>query len=157
MCVFGVSHLGHQTSKTFPLHCPSPEQCDEAGKLAEEVKVRARPEAGGDGGDGVGDELAGDLVRVGRREAGLGAQPAPEHLPADRQQARHEAVRLEEGAHPGARAPEGSRALDHPPLFELQASGLSFQLSCQTLKNTFLTITKVWFLAFAINQLLKWK
>ena len=133
MCVFGVSHLGHQTSKTFPLlHCPSPpEQCDEAtGKLAEEVKVRARPaEAGGDGGDrdGVGDELAGDLVRVGRREAGLGAEPAAEHLPADGQQARHEALRIEEGAHPGARAPEGRRTLDHPPMLELQASGLTFK------------------------------
>ena len=91
-------------------------------EMVEKVKVCARPK-GGDGGDRVGDELEGDLVRVGRREAGLGAEPAAEHLSADGQQAGDEAVRLEEGADPGAGATEGRRPLDHTPLLKLQASG----------------------------------
>ena len=91
-------------------------------EMVEKVKVCARPK-GGNGGDRVGDELEGDLVRVGRREAGLGAEPAAEHLSADGQQAGDEAVRLEEGADPGAGATEGRRPLDHTPLLKLQASG----------------------------------
>ena len=44
-------------------------------------------------------------------------------MSADGQQAGDEAVRLEEGADPGAGATEGRRPLDHTPLLKLQASG----------------------------------
>ena len=88
-------------------------------KLVEKVKVCARSE-GGDCGDRVGDELAGDLVRLGRRKARMGAEPAAEHLPTDGQQAGDEVVRLEKGAHPGAGATESRRPLDHSPLLKLQ-------------------------------------
>ena len=58
------------------------------------------------------------LVRVA--ELGVGEEPAAEHLRAHRQQAGHEAVRLQEGAHEGAGPAEGGRPLDHPPLLQLQ-------------------------------------
>ena len=110
-------------------------------KLVEKVKVCA-PSKGGDGtGDRVRDELEGDLVRVGRREAGLGAEPAAEHLSADRQQAGDEAVRLEEGADTGAGATEGRRPLDHTPLLKLQASDRTCIKQCLSYKDLWKCLT----------------
>lgn len=54
----------------------------------------------------------------------MGAEPAAEYLRAHGQQARHEAVRLQEGADEGASPAEGGRTLDHPSLLKLQVDKL---------------------------------
>ena len=49
----------------------------------------------------------------------MGAEPVAEHLRPHRQQARHEAVREQEGAHEGESATESGRSLDYTPLLQL--------------------------------------
>ena len=67
----------------------------------------------------------------------MGQEPAAEHLCAHRQQAGHEAVRLEEGADEGARAAKGGRPLDHPPLLQFQVGGRK-----NSLKHSKIAISK---------------
>ena len=74
-------------------------------------------------------------------------EPAAEHLRSDGQQVGDEVVWVEEGADEREGETEGDRTLDHPPLLKLQASGLYFNHSFQSLENA--NLTKGWFLAFS--------
>lgn len=56
----------------------------------------------------------GTSAASARREARLPPQPAAGLIPADGQQARHEALWLEEGADEGADQAESGRPLGHP-------------------------------------------
>jgi hypothetical protein len=65
-----------------------------------------------------------------RTEAGVGEEPAAEHLPADGQQAGDEAVWVKEGAHSREGQAKGGRTLDHTSVLKFQVSK---SVTCQFL------------------------
>lgn len=70
-----------------------------------------------------------DAPRLGGSgQAELHQEPTAGPLPADRQQAGDEAVRLQEGAHEGEDPAEGRWSLGHPSVFQLPVSLLPFIL-----------------------------
>lgn len=76
--------------------------------------VAVRDPEGGAGADAAG--------LGGGGQAELPQEPAAGPLPAHRQQAGHEAVRVEEGPDEGADTAEGLRTLGHTPLFQFSVS-----------------------------------
>ncbi len=53
-----------------------------------------------------------------RNEAGVGAEPLAEHVPADGQQVGDEALRVEESSHTGKSQTKSGWSLDHSSLLQ---------------------------------------